>query len=456
MRLSESWSFSLSNLGEMKLRTSLTALGVTVGIGALVAMVGFGSGMQKNVTESFEKLDLLNSVTVLPGGRPAGEEGSGDPDARPPRMRAKRPAGGGRALDDRAIAEIASLPGVESVFPDVRFPAVAGGPEGGEFRLVTVLPAKTAASKFIRLSAGRPFRDDDESAVIIGPSILRLLDLKKPEEALGRTLRISSLAFDPALLAGGGFAGLLQGTSAPVRRKDYDFPIVGVVESMAFGESSPLAGDIILPPGAAGRMDKLPFTSIWDLFRAGEGKGGYSALNVRLASPAWADPVKAKVREMGFDTFALADQFEQIKKSFVYMEMMLAAVGMIAIFVAALGIVNTMLMSILERYVEIGIMKAVGASRRDIRQIFLLESAIIGFSGGLGGLALGWGVSRIINQVVNYFLAREGMPFVEFFRFPLWLCLGGIAFAVGVSLAAGVFPALRAARVDPVVALRHE
>ena len=175
-----------------------------------------------------------------------------------------------------------------------------------------------------------------------------------------------------------------MGKSAPVRRKDYDFPIVGVVESLAFGETSPLAGDIILPPGPAGRMDKLPFTSIWDLFRAGEGKGGYSALNVRLTSPAFADPVKAKAREMGFDTFALADQFEQIKKSFVYMDMMLAAIGMIAIFVAALGIVNTMVMSILERYGEIGIMKAVGAARRDIRRIFLLEAALIGFAGGVG------------------------------------------------------------------------
>jgi putative ABC transport system permease protein len=363
---------------------------------------------------------------------------------------------GGRALDDGAIAEIASFRGVESVFPDVRFPAVAGGEKGGEFRLVTVLPAKATASKFIRLSAGRPFRDDDESAVIIGPSILRLLDLKKPEEALGRMFRISSLAFDPALLLGGGFAGLLQGKSAPVRRKDYDFPIVGVVESLALGETSPLAGDIILPPGTAGRMDKLPFTSIWDLFRAGEGKGGYSAVNVRLTTPAFADPVKARVREMGFDTFALADQFEQIKKSFVYMNMMLAAIGMIAIFVAALGIVNTMVMSILERYSEIGIMKAVGAAPRDIRKIFLLEASIIGFAGGVGGLALGWAVSRIINRVVNYFLARQGMPFIEYFRFPLWLCLGGIVFAVGVSLVAGVYPALRAARVDPVVALRHE
>jgi len=455
MKLSESWSFSLSNLAEMKLRTSLTALGVAIGIGALVAMVGFGSGMQKNITESFEKLDLLNSVTALPGGTSAGRREGGDPDS-PMAGRSRPAAAGGRALDDAAVAEISSLRGVESVFPDVRFPASAGIGAAVEFRLVQVLPARVTASKFIRLSAGRPFRDDDEAGVIIGPSVLRMLKIAKPEDALGRMFKITSLALDPVLFSTGGLAGLFSGKSAPVKRTDHEFPIVGVIESLAFGEASPLASDIVLPPGPAGRIDKLPFTSVWDLFRAGEGKGGYAAVNIRLASPAWVDPVKAKLHEMGFETFALVDQFEQIKTSFVYMDMMLAAVGMIAIFVAALGIVNTMVMSILERYSEIGIMKAVGAARKDIRKVFLLEASLIGFAGGVGGLALGWSVSRIINRVVNYFLERQGMPFIEYFRFPLWLCLGGIAFAVGVSLVAGVYPALRAARVDPVVALRHE
>jgi len=85
-----------------------------------------------------------------------------------------------------------------------------------------------------------------------------------------------------------------------------------------------------------------------------------------------------------------------------------------------------------------------------------LESAAIGFLGGVGGLALGWAVSRVINRVVNYFLARQGIPHIEYFRYPLWLCLGAIGFAVGVSLLAGIYPARRAARVNPVVALRHE
>ncbi len=138
------------------------------------------------------------------------------------------------------------------------------------------------------------------------------------------------------------------------------------------------------------------------------------------------------------------------------MDMFLLAVAMIAITVASLGIINTMVMSILERYREIGIMKAVGASEKDVKKIFFFESAMIGFLGGVFGLALGWVVSIIINQVANHFLAKQGVPYVDYFSFPWWLCLGAVVFSILVSLAAGVYPALRAARVDPVVALRHD
>jgi len=200
----------------------------------------------------------------------------------------------------------------------------------------------------------------------------------------------------------------------------------------------------------------LPFTNIWDLFRAGEGGLGYSAVNIRASSPAAVDDIQRRARDLGFATFALIDQFNQVKTSFLYMDMMLAAVGMVAIFVAALGIINTMVMSVLERYGEIGIMKAVGAANRDVRRIFFFESGAIGFLGGVGGLGLGWAVSGVINRVVNYFAGRQGIPPLDYFRFPLWLCGGAIVFAIAVSLAAGIYPAHRAAKVDPAVALRHE
>jgi putative ABC transport system permease protein len=187
-----------------------------------------------------------------------------------------------------------------------------------------------------------------------------------------------------------------------------------------------------------------------------DGRLGYSAVSVKIGSLGGLEAVKSRVREMGFTTFALADQFAEITKAFYFMDMILAAVGMIAIIVAALGIVNTMVMSILERFREIGVMKAVGAGDGDIRRIFFFESGAIGLGGGAAGCVLGWATSLVINRIVNFYLARQGMPHVDYFAFPLWIFLGAVGFSLLVSLVSGIYPARRAARVDPVVALRHD
>jgi putative ABC transport system permease protein len=162
------------------------------------------------------------------------------------------------------------------------------------------------------------------------------------------------------------------------------------------------------------------------------------------------------MKNRGLGTFAFIDQLKEIKTAFMFMDMFLLAVAMIGITVASLGIINTMVMSILERYREIGIMKAVGASEKDVKKIFFFESGVIGFLGGIFGLALGWVVSMVINQVANHFLIKQGAPYTDYFSFPWWLCTGAIAFSILISLAAGLYPAVRAARVDPVVALRHD
>ena len=453
MKISDYLELSFSNLWKRKLRTFLTAFGVTIGIGALVAMVGFGKGMQKNMTESFESLDLFNSLTVFPSG-PTSQRFGFDPDdqVKPE----ENPKGRNVILDEEAVKRFEMLEGVQSVFPEIRFPALVQYKGAEELRLVQVIPARIASSKLIKLEAGKPFGRDNEDSIIIGKSLLRPLKIQDPASALGQKIEIASIAFDFTAFQPMNIPSFLQGKQLPFKKTTYEFTVIGVMGEMGFGGSSPLQSDVFIPPGSAQRIEKLPFTNLWDLFRARQGMLGYSAVNIRLSSPRTAESVKRQIQDMGFSTFALIDQFNQIKTSFVYMDMILAAVAMIAIFVASLGIINTMVMSILERYSEIGIMKAVGGSDRDIQKIFFFESCSIGFLGGVFGLALGWVVSRIINRIINFFLAKQGLPFLEYFSFPLWLCLGAIAFAIIVSLVSGIYPAHRAAKVDPVVALRHD
>jgi putative ABC transport system permease protein len=127
----------------------------------------------------------------------------------------------------------------------------------------------------------------------------------------------------------------------------------------------------------------------------------------------------------------------------------------VALVVAGLGIINTMLMAVLERTREIGVMKAIGGGDADVRRIFLIEAALIGLAGGVFGIVLGWSVGRVINAGTNYYLATQGVPAANLFLIPWWLIAGAIGFALVVSLIAGSFPAMRAARLDPIQALRH-
>jgi putative ABC transport system permease protein len=457
LKLADHLEFSFSNLWKSKLRTFLTTFGVTIGIGALLAMLSFGRGMQKNVTESFRTLELFNSITVLPGGFMADRE-TRDPDERGARRAPSRqPSGQAQSvLDDKAVEKIAGLKGVETVFPEVRIPALVKLNGKEEFRLIQVIPAKVAASNLVKFRAGKAYSFDDENSLIISTLLLRQFDIRNPESALGKTVVVSSIAFDFSILNPLDLAAALRGEKLTFSKENYDLTVAGVTESMGFGGPSPIQSDIFIPPQTAQKMKRLPFSSIWDLFRAREGSLGYSALNVRLASPRFVEPVKKEIQAMGFETFALADQFQEIQRGFIILDMILLAIGMIAIVVASLGIINTMVMSILERYNEIGIMKAVGASDSDIKKIFFFESSAIGLLGGFLGLALGWVTSGLINRIVNYFLAKQGVPFINYFSFPLWICAGAVAFSVAVSLVSGIYPAWRAARVDPMRALRHD
>ena len=452
MKFRDAVEFSLAALRKRRLRTLLTASGVMIGIGALVSMISFGKGMQRNVTEAFKASDLFTTLMVMPGGP--------DVPLQDPDMPGRTASSAGRraaVLDDAAVAEIARIPGVRLAYPDVNFPAMVSLGEKEEFRLVQVVPAATAASGALRIGWGKAYASDDEEGVVISQSLLRRLGKGDPAEAVGKTLRITSVSIDLGKLASIDLAAFFSGQGFPVATENYDFPIVGVTSVSAFGGGpSPVQNEVLIPPGPARRIKRLPMTSIWDLFRMRDGQLGYSTVSVKLESLRVLERVKSRIGDMGYTTFALADQFEQVTKGFYFMDMVLAAVGMIAIVVAALGIVNTMVMSIFERFREIGIMKAVGAGDGDIKRIFFFESGTIGLLGGAAGCVLGWAVSLLINRVVNYYLARQGMPYIDYFAFPFWLFLGAMGFSLLVSLVSGIYPARRAARVDPVVALRHD
>jgi putative ABC transport system permease protein len=159
---------------------------------------------------------------------------------------------------------------------------------------------------------------------------------------------------------------------------------------------------------------------------------------------------------MNYSAYSYMDATKSMRRFFAVLDMFLGIFGSLALAVASLAIVNTLVMAVLERRREIGIMKALGASDADVKKLFFAEAATMGLIGGSLGVVLGWIIGRAINFGSNLYLQRLKMPAENLWTVPLWLAAGAIGFALLVSVLAGIYPAARAAKLDPVQALRYE
>jgi len=189
---------------------------------------------------------------------------------------------------------------------------------------------------------------------------------------------------------------------------------------------------------------------------ASPGAPTYTSLSVRVGNPNQVPAVEDAIKKLGFSAFSIVDATRSMRQFFAVLDGFLAIFGSLALAVASIGIVNTLVMAILERRREIGIMKAIGASDADVRGLFFAEAGAMGLVGGAAGVTLGWAIGRLINFGTNIYLERQHFPPAQVWSVPLWLVLGAIAFSIVVSLLSGLYPAARAARLDPVQALRYE
>ena len=472
MTLYDMVALALDNLRRTRLRTTLTTLGVVIGIGALTSMVSFGTGIEKNITEAFKESGLFTSMEVT--STKVNVMDATDPDAMGADDAPGEPA---KPLNDSTLQVIGSLPGVAIAYPEIAFP-VRLRLGGNEARVtLRALPAAMREFKpYDKLAFGEFFTDDSSRSVVVSWDTLKRLKLlvkdpKSPADSdetdssgvrpvdadsvLGQPIEVISVSLDGSRLAGPmfGLPGLGQ---MPIGESTTRFLIGGIMKGSTSFSPMAMGGGLIVPLHAAAGIPRLGFSSVWDLLGGGGNPGAYGAIHVRAASAADLATARKEVEKMGLHVFAFSDQLKEIRRGFLVMDSILGAVGTIALVVAALGIANTMVMSILERTREIGIMKAIGASEAQIKLIFFVEAAVIGVMGALLGLLLGWGVTRVANLVANARLLPAGEEALNLFYFPAWLVLGAIGFSVVVSLLAGLYPAIRAAGVDPIEALRHD
>jgi ABC-type antimicrobial peptide transport system permease subunit len=185
-------------------------------------------------------------------------------------------------------------------------------------------------------------------------------------------------------------------------------------------------------------------------------RNGYGSILLRVDNTANIDSVGNSVKKLGLGVQTAKDMLDNIEKIFGLIGMIIGAIGGIVLFVAALGIINTMIMATYERTREIGIMRACGATRANIRNLFIFEAGLLGFLGGVIGLILSYGLAKIGNSIGNQIALAQNIPINNIISFPPWLVVSVIALTTIIGILAGLIPAIRASRLDPVEALRYE
>jgi putative ABC transport system permease protein len=490
---------AVRNLREALLRNSLTTLGVAVGVASLVAMLSLGIGLQTLASKRLLRSGLFDSVLVTSGrdNRGPGRNRPRD-ESTPVTM---------KMLDDEARQSFEKLPNVSEVYPQIRFSSdirfagrntntfALGIPESsrkgeafdgmtGKFfssptadevilqiDLAKDLIEKANAPKTVpsanadqnsRTSAGEKSSASAAPAntpAVVSPGKIPAV----PGDLVGQTMVIryaqraafaSAADRDDALLES-AMTGQLNG-SLSVVPKEKRFRIVGIVESDPSASMGGFGGGRLYLPLKLAESLNVAQPADMQALIADEAKPAYTALTVRVQSPKDVAAVEVAIKKMGFNAFSLLDATKGLRLVFTVFDLFLGLFGSLALTVASLGIINTLVMAILERRREIGVLKALGATDGDVKSLFFAEAAAMGFFGGLCGVALGWFIGQALTWGTGIYLRQQDLPGVKISYVPWWLALSAIAFATVVSLLAGLYPASRAARLNPVDALRYE
>jgi putative ABC transport system permease protein len=437
---------SLNNIRKNRLRSILTIVGVAVAIGALTSMMSLGIGLQDNFNNTIKKNRLITQITVTP----------------------KENEGKQIPINDSVITLISKIEGVETAFKENRIPSKLKFRGIDKNTTIKTIPFSYtnnfSAENYI---AGKFFEKDSALSLIITDRFIKEL-LQSSDSTLkgnqskidsilpsliGTNITVSAITIDMSIMSNMFTAmAALMSNKLPFRDSLLTFSISGIVEQSTMSD---WGTGVYITETVAQKIPQLNFENIWDLLDKKD-ISGIQAATVYTKGIMETEKVAEQIRGMGYNARSILDQMKELKQMFLIMDSVLGAIGIMALFIATLGLVNTLLMSIYERTREIGILKSLGAGDGQIRKLFVIEAGCIGLIGSLVGIPLGWSVTRIINVILFSTLFKDVQEDITIFSFPWYLILGAIVFSIFFSILAGLYPAMRASKVDPVKALRHE
>lgn len=453
MRIKDLITVCLQNLSRHKARTMLTVLGVIIGCCSVVIMISIGIGMKQAQESALAQMGDLTIITVYPTGKNANSSG----------------------INTQAIGKMKRIKGVEAVSPKL-----------------------TAQNVTVTLYAGKNNRYRTTFAEIAG------IDIKEAETMGYKLTEGSFEQWKPGkIFAGQDFAYNFEDTKRPEGRNTIDmfggeFDANGMpVKPAPYFE--PMKTEITAEFSDGGENDKkvtkkfetagvmkedygkgmetsmgliMSLGDLQDLLdqqarlsgKKVKGKKGYSSAMVKVKDIKDVAEVEKQIKALGFRTSSMESIRRPMEREARQKQMMFAGIGAVSLFVAALGITNTMIMSISERTKEIGVMKSLGCFVKDIRKIFLLEAGCIGFAGGVAGVILSYGVSVIMNlaagQASSSAFSDMGGDMMSqaggLSVIPWWLAAFAVLFSVFIGVGAGYYPASKAVEIPALEAIKHD
>lgn len=396
MRSSDVIKLSLQNLWRTRFRSFLTVLGVMIGISAILLFVSLGVGLQKITTEQITTISALTTLTVTQTPASTSMEE-------------------GPKLTNDTISKFKEINAVKEASPSISLPTTVKNGESSAGAIVTGILIENAPIETSGIVYGTTIKTEGEAVI---SSVLATAFCSNKEKLLGQKISINIMEnIDDGL---------------DFKTKESEAIIVGI-DNNETSNSVITSLNIINPTR---EFDK------------------YTSVKVKAASRKDIEPVKNEIKNLGYQVTTINDLMEQIDKIFLLAQIILGLVGGIGLMVSSLGIINTMTISFLERTREIGIMKAIGAANKDIRKLFLLESALIGFIGGAAGVIIAYLIGYAVNGTLNYIIKNSGQR-LDLFITPLAFAIAMLILAMIISVFAGLYPTHRAQKLQPIDAIRQ-
>ncbi len=390
---------ALKNLTGHRLRSLLTVSGIAIGVGFIVFLVSLGYGLQRISTQQIANLEALQMIDVTPGKSQIIK------------------------IDDEAVSRLSQFSDVSEVAPQLD---LVGSLTMGSSTVEGVVYAKNndyIKLENITLSAGNVYEDDEETKLLINEAMMRQLGYENAGEIIDQKIDVD---------VGISTEYLEKGAKKVVFHKG-SYVISGVLAN----ESSPYA--------------YMPLSILKD-----EGVERYSAARVKVKNKDVTDKVKQQFEGLGYKTVTLKDTVDQINQFFAIFQLVLLSFGAIAVLVAALGMFNTLTISLLEKTREVSYMKVLGTTSNDIWKIFLGEALLIGLIGTLVGVLFGVLAGDALNTFLAGLAERTGNKPVEIFYTPISFLVIIFSVSMLISFLTGIYPSYRASKIDALEALRYE